>query len=100
MSQEAAGIQQQVLSEAFQSASQGWTLRSAVFLTFRFDPAFFEQEVLPVFFDISLSQVQQARVLHLADALRTSGPIAVYYDRRALEPGSGPARTDFQRIGI
>lgn len=100
MSDELKAIERQVLSEAFQSALQGWKLRSAVFLTFRFDPAFFEQEVLPVFFDISLSQVQQARVLHLADALRTTGPIAVYYDRQALEPGSGPARTDFQRIGL
>ena len=38
--------------------------------------------------------------LHLADALRETGPIAVYYDRRALEPGAAPARTDFQRIGL
>lgn len=100
MKDEIKGIQSEVLSEAFQAALQGWRLHSAVFLTFRFDPAFFEQEVLPVFFDIPLSHVQQARVLHLADALRTCGSAAVYYDRRALEPGSGPARTDFQRIGI
>jgi hypothetical protein len=100
MNQQAANIQRQVLSEAFQAAVEGWTLRSAVFLTFRFDPAFFEQEVLPVFFDISLSQIPQARVLHLADALRTTGPVAVYYDRGALEAGAGSPRTNFEKIGI
>jgi hypothetical protein len=93
-------IQRQVLSEAFQAAMDGYRLRTAVFLTFSFAPAFFEQDILPVFFDISLSQVPQARVLHLADALRVTGPIAVYYDAGALEAGSGPPRTNFDRIGI
>lgn len=93
-------IDRRVLSEAFQEAMQGWRLRAAVFLTFRFDPGFFEQEVLPVFFDIPLSHAPTARVLHLADVLRVTGPIAVYYDRRGIEPGAAPARTDFQKIGV
>ena len=93
-------IDRKVLSEAFQEAMEGWRLRSAVFLTFGFNPGFFEQEILPVFFDIPMSHAPVARVLHLADALRETGPIAVYYDRRALEPGAAPARTDFQRIGL
>ncbi len=93
-------MERKVLSEAFQEALEGWRLRSAVFLTFRFDPGFFEQEILPIFFDIPLSHAPLARVLHLADVLRETGPVAVYYDRRALEPGAAPARTDFQRIGV
>jgi hypothetical protein len=31
-----------------------------------------------------MSHAPLARVLHVADALRETGPIAVYYDRRAL----------------
>jgi len=93
-------IERKVLSEASQEAMQGWRLRSAVFLTFRFDPGFFEQEILPVFFDIPMSHAPLARVLHLADALRETGPVAVYYDRRALETSGAPARTDFQRVGV
>lgn len=93
-------IERKVLSEAFQEMMAGWRLRSAVFLTYRFDPGFFEQEVLPVFFDIPMSHAPVARLLHLADVLRETGPVAVYYDRRALEPGGASARTDFQRIGV
>jgi hypothetical protein len=98
--EERKDIQRQVLSEAFQAAMDGCRLQTAVFLTFSFSPAFFEQDILPAFFDISLSQIPQARVLHLADALRVTGPIAVYYDAGALEAGSGPPRTNFDRIGI
>lgn len=41
-------IPRAVLSEHFQERMKGRRLRSAVFLTFQFDPGFFEQEVLPV----------------------------------------------------
>jgi hypothetical protein len=41
---ESAVVERKVLSEAFQDAMQGWRLRSAVFLTFRFDAGFFEQQ--------------------------------------------------------
>jgi len=93
-------VERKVLSEAFQEALQGWRLRAGVFLTFRFDPGFFQEDVLPVFFDIPLSHARVPRLLHVADALRTTGPIAVYYDRRALHEETGSARTDFQRIGL
>lgn len=93
-------IERKVLSEAFQEALEGRRLRAAVFLTFRFDPGFFEQEVLPIFFDIPMSHAPQVRLLHLEQELRQSGPVAVYFDRRALEAGAAPARTDFQRIGV
>ena len=35
-------MERKVLSEAFQEALEGWRLRSAVFLTFRFDPGFLD----------------------------------------------------------
>ena len=66
-------IQRKVLSDAFQAALQGWRLRAGVFLTFRFNPGFFEQDILPIFFDIPMSHAPIARVLHLADALRSAG---------------------------
>ena len=46
-----AEIPRAVLSEHFQDRLKGRRLIAAVFLTFRFDPAFFEQEILPVFLD-------------------------------------------------
>ncbi len=56
-------------------------LKTAVFLTFRFDSGFFEQEVLPVFLDVSLSHATQLRLVQLEDALPPTGArIAVYYD--------------------
>ncbi|MGH7461305.1 MAG: hypothetical protein ACREMA_09790, partial [Longimicrobiales bacterium] len=99
MSRAEDAIERDVLSAAFQDAMSGSRLLAAVFLTFRFDPGFFEQEILPVFFDIPMSHAPLARVLHLEDLLRRTGPVAVYYDRRALVPGTS-ARTDFQRIGV
>jgi hypothetical protein len=93
-------VEQRVLTEAFQQALEGTRLRAAVFLTFRFDPGFFEQEVLPAFFDIPMSHAPVPRMLHLAHALRSAGPVAVYYDRRTPEAGANSSRTDFQKIGI
>jgi hypothetical protein len=93
-------MERKVLSDAFQEAVADRRIGAAIFLTFRFNPGFFEQEILPVFFDIPMSHAPQVRVLHLEQELRESGPIAVYYDRWALEAGAGAARTDFQRIGV
>jgi hypothetical protein len=50
-----AELPRAVLSVHFQERMSGRRLRSAVFLTYQFDPGFFEQEVLPVFLDVSLS---------------------------------------------
>lgn len=73
-----AEIPREVLSEHFQERMEGRRLVSAVFLTFRFDPAFFEQEVLPVFLDIPLSHAAAIKLVQLEDALRTlAGSIAV-----------------------
>jgi hypothetical protein len=93
-------IPSEVLAEAFQSVIQNRRLRSAVFLTFRFDPGFFEREVLPAFFDIPLSQVPELRVLNLSEAIREIDALAVYYDRRALEVGAASGKLDVQRIAV
>lgn len=91
-----------VLSEQFEERMKGQRLVSAVFTTYRFDPAFFEQEILPVFLDVGLSQVVAIRLIQLEDMLRRLvGEIAVYYDRSGLEVGdSGTARLDIRRIPV
>lgn len=96
-----AEIPREVLSEHFQERMEGRRLVSAVFLTFRFDPAFFEQEVLPVFLDIPLSHAAAIKLVQLEDALRTlAGSIAVYYDENGLVAEARPAKLDIKRIAV
>jgi hypothetical protein len=97
-----AEIPRAVLSEHFQERMSGRRLRSAVFLTYQFDPGFFEQEVLPVFLDVSLSHATAIRLVQLEDALRTlRGNVAVYYDSNGLVLGdAGSAKLDFRRIPV
>ena len=91
-----------VLSEHFQECMKGRRLRTAVFLTYQFDPGFFEQEVLPVLLDTPLSHAVPIRLLQLEDALRgLPGEIAVYYDANGLVAGDGgSARLDVRRIPV
>ncbi len=95
-------IPRQVLSEHFQERMQGRKLRSAVFLSFQFDSAFFEQEILPALLDIPVSHATAIRLVQLEDALRDlPGQIAVYYDANGLVVGdSGSARLDFGRVPV
>src|ERR1017187_2269514 len=93
-------IPRRVLSDEVQSVIGARRLRAAVFLTFRFDPGFFEQEVLPVFFDISLSHVPEIRLINLAEALLKVDGVAVYYDRVGLEAGSRSSKLDVQRVAV
>jgi hypothetical protein len=89
------------LSEHFQQRMQGRQLVSAIFTTFKFDPAFFETEVLPVFFDVGLSHVTAVRLLQLEDILKAhNGSIAVYYDRHGLVPDAGAPKLDVRRVPI
>jgi hypothetical protein len=89
-----------VLSEAIQEAIDGRRIRAVVFLTFRFDPGFFEEEVLPVFFDIPASHSSTMRLLQLEDVLRSSGArIAVYYDPIGIM-GDRSARLDVRRVPV
>ena len=51
-----ADIPLAVLSEKFEEHMAGRRLLAAAFVTFRFDPEFFEQQVLPVFVDVPLTR--------------------------------------------
>lgn len=93
-------IQQYELSEAIQRAINKRKIKALIFLTFRFDPGFFEEEVLPVFFDIPLSHHPKIRIVQLEDHLREYDNIVVYYDRGGLSPEARPAKLDYSRIGL
>lgn len=91
-----------VLSDNFEEHMEGRRLRSAVFLTYQFEPSFFEQEVLPVFVDIPVSHAKEIRLVQLDDALRAPyREIAVYYDANGLIAGdAGSAKLDVRRIPV
>lgn len=97
-----AEIPHEVLSEHFQERMRGRRLLSAVFLTYQFDPGFFEQEVLPVLIDVPLSHSAAIRLVQLEDALRAlPGEVAVYYDANGLVTGdAGSARLDVRRVPV
>lgn len=94
-------IPRAVLSERLEEMLGGRRLIAGVFLTFRFDPEFFEQEILPVLLDVPLSHAAEIKLVQLEDALR-SGPdgVAVYYDQNGIVPEAGPARLDVRRIAV
>src|SRR6185295_13047109 len=95
-----AEIPRDVLSEHFQQRMQGWRLKTGAFLTFRFDPGFFEQEVLPAFLDVPLSHEPAVRLVQLEDAIRDHiDHLAVYYDPRALT-GDESGKLDIRRIPV
>jgi hypothetical protein len=96
-----ADIPRAVLSERFEACLDGRRLLAAVFVTFRFDPEFFEQQVLPVFVDVPTSHSEAIRRLQLEDALKdVRHRIAVYYDQNGLDPDAKPARLDVSRVPI
>jgi hypothetical protein len=87
-----------VLSDHIEERLGGRSLVAAVFLTYQFDPSFFEQDILPVFFDIPLSHAALVKLVQLEDAIReVPDGIAVYYDRAGIVPGGG-AKLDVKRI--
>lgn len=96
-----AEIPRAVLSDHFQDRMKGRRLVSAVFTTFRFEPGFFESEVLPAFLDIPLSHAEAIKLVQLEEALLAlPGSIAVYYDQRGLVAEGGCAKLDVRRIPI
>ncbi len=96
-----ANIPHAILSDQFEEQLRGRRLTAAAFLTFRFDPEFFEQEILPVFLDVPLSHAAAIRMVQLEDALRqVPDGVAVYYDQNGLVPEAGPAKLDIRRIPV
>jgi hypothetical protein len=89
-----------VLTERLGEAVGGRTIRAAIFTTFRFEPAFFEQEVLTALFDLPWHHVPALRVLQLEEALRPlSGKVAAFYDQGALVEGDlGSPGLDVRRV--
>lgn len=89
-----------VLSDSLTQAIRGRRIKTAVFLTFQFDPSFFEEEILPVLFEQTFSHIPQIRLIQLEERLRNLEHIVVYYDRRGLLSGDRPAHLDYRRIGL
>ena len=90
-----------VLSDELKSVVAGRQLRAAVFLTFQFEPEFFEQQVLPLFFDVSLSHAEAIKRVQMEDLLRdVPHGVAVYYDQNGLVADAKPARLDVRRIAV
>lgn len=93
-------IPTRILSEALQEKIASRRVLTAVFTTFRFEPDFFEQEVLPILFNQSFSHAEKVRLLQLEELLRELEHIAVYYDRRGLIPTGDAPVLDVTRIPI
>ena len=95
-------IPQSILSDHFQDRLSNKKLIAAVFVTYQYDPGFFEQEILPVFLDVAFSHLSQVRLVQLEDELRRlKGDIAVYYDFGGLvSSDSGSAHLDTARIPV
>ncbi|HYN42628.1 MAG TPA: hypothetical protein VE129_12675, partial [Thermoanaerobaculia bacterium] len=89
------------LTEAFHGAMSRQRLVAALFLTYRFDPGFFEQEVLPAFFDRPFSNDPKVKLAQLEAVLQgRPGSVAVYYDANGLKGGEEPARLDVGRFPV
>ena len=86
----ATAIPTAVLSDRLHEAIGGRTVKAAVFLTFVFEPGFFEEEILPLLFDQAFSHHSKLRLIQLEDRLRALGDVAVYYDRNALDTTGTP----------
>jgi len=96
-----ADIPHAVLSEHLEEKLRGRRLLAAVFVTFRFDPEFFEQEILPVFLDVPLSHAAAIKLVQLDAALPSvTHGVAVYYDHCGLVPEAGPSRLPVKRIAV
>lgn len=96
-----ADIPHAVLSEHLEKVLRGRRLLAAVFVTFRFDPEFFEQEILPVFLDVPLSHAAAIKLVQLDAALPSvTHGVAVYYDHCGIVPEAGPSRLPVTRIAV
>lgn len=93
-------IPTEVLSEQLQHLLSQRRPLAAVFLTYCFEPAFFEKEVLSTLFDLSTIQ-GPPRLLRLEEELcKIEGKVAVYYDQNGLQKSDASAQLDFRRIPV
>lgn len=96
-----ADIPHAVLSEHLEEVLRGRRLLAVVFVTFRLDPEFFEQEILPVFLDVPLSHAAAIKLVQLDAALPSvTHGVAVYYDHCGIVPEAGPSRLPVTRIAV
>lgn len=94
-------IPEAVLSDSLRDAIGERPVKAAVFLTYQFDPGFFETEILPQLFDRAFSHIERLRLVQVEEALfEATDRVAVYYDRRGLVAGATPARLNVRRIGL
>ena len=78
-------INTKILSEHFKELLEGYTVKVGVFLTYMFDPAFFEQRVLPAFFNVTNDDIK-IRLKQLEEEIQnTSCNLSVYYDLHGLQ---------------
>ena len=75
-------------------------VRVAVFLTYQFDPGFFETEVLQTLFDYDWSRNRRVALAQAEDVLRQVDHITVYYDIRGIPESASAASLDYRRIGV
>ena len=96
-----ADIPHDVLSDHIQQRMANRRPLAAAFLTYQFEPGFFEQDVLPLLFDVPLGQASVVRLLRLEEELRRMpGQVAVYYDVNGLIAADAAPKLDCRRIPI
>lgn len=94
-------IPRHVLSEALQRALSGKRVLGALFLTFEFDPEFFELQVLPAVLDTPVSHADVARLLQLeADLGELDHGINVFYDPSGLKTSVAAPRLNVRRFPV
>ncbi len=81
-------FERRALGEAITERLAGRRVLAAVFTTYSFDPGFFELHVLPLLFARGFSKEDTVRIVQLDEELRST-PVAVYFDRGAVNPGRG-----------
>lgn len=92
-------LPQRVLYDAVAERTAKMTVSHAVFTTFALDPQSFENDILPVIFDIPLRATNRIRLAQLEDALLgLPGGVALFFDPRALMDQA--ARLNVQRVQV
>jgi hypothetical protein len=79
-------IRRAVFSEQLEERMGRRRLVTAVFITLRFDPKFFEQEILPLFLDVPLSHAS-AIVRHRTGIFHPNNVFVLVEDSEPVEDG-------------